>query len=130
VADNLVIVESPAKAKTIQRYLGAGYEVLASYGHIRDLPRSDFAVELGNGGGLPPQVRDPGQARRSTSPRSRRRKGKDTVVWLATDLDREGEAIAWHLAEVLGLDLDQTNRVTFDEITKDAIPPRSPRRAT
>jgi DNA topoisomerase I len=120
VADNLVIVESPAKAKTIQRYLGAGFEVLASYGHIRDLPRSDFAVELGNGAGCHLKYEIPASSKKHVAA-LKKAKGKDTVVWLATDLDREGEAIAWHLAEVLGLDLDQTNRVTFDEITKDAI---------
>ena len=120
MADNLVIVESPAKAKTIQRYLGAGYEVMASYGHIRDLPRSDFAIEVHDGGGCKLVYEIPDKSKKHVTA-LKKAHGKDTTVWLATDLDREGEAIAWHLAEVLGLDLDQTNRVTFDEITQNAI---------
>ena len=120
MADNLVIVESPAKAKTIQRYLGAGYEVMASYGHIRDLPRSNFAIEVHDGGGCELVYEVPDKSKKHVTA-LKKAHGKETTVWLATDLDREGEAIAWHLAEVLGLDLDQTNRVTFDEITQNAI---------
>ena len=118
-AENLVIVESPAKAKTIQRYLGEGFEVLASYGHIRDLPRSDFAINIhDNGCDLTYEI--PKNSSKHVTA-LKKAHGKDTTVWLATDLDREGEAIAWHITEVLGLDLDTTNRVIFDEITKDAI---------
>jgi DNA topoisomerase-1 len=119
MADNLVIVESPAKAKTIQRYLGEGYEVLASYGHIRDLPRSDFAVEVFDGGGCDLVYEVPESSKKHVTALKKAAKG--ATVWLAPDLDREGEAIAWHISEVLGLDVDTTNRVTFDEITEPAI---------
>ncbi len=119
MAENLVIVESPAKAKTIERYLGSRFKVLASYGHIRDLPRSDFAVEFDDGAAqLVYEV--PENAKKHVAALRKAAKDADTV-WLAPDLDREGEAIAWHVAEVLGLDPDQTNRVTFDEITEPAI---------
>jgi DNA topoisomerase I len=121
VAENLVIVESPAKAKTIERYLGARFTVLASYGHIRDLPRSDFAIEFdGNGGGCRLVYEVPERSKKHVAALRKAAKDADTV-WLAPDLDREGEAIAWHIAELLGLDVDQTNRVTFDEITEPAI---------
>jgi DNA topoisomerase I len=120
VAKNLVIVESPAKAKTIERYLGSAYEVLASYGHIRDLPRSDFAIELRNGGDCRLTYEIPEKSKKHVAALRKAAKQAETV-WLAPDLDREGEAIAWHIAEVLDLDLDQTNRVTFDEITERAI---------
>ena len=119
MADNLVIVESPAKAKTIQRYLGDGFEVLASYGHIRDLPRSNFAIELEDAGGCHLVYEVPDKSSKHVSALKKAAKG--AKVWLAPDLDREGEAIAWHIAEVLGLDVAETNRVTFDEITKGAI---------
>jgi DNA topoisomerase-1 len=120
VAENLVIVESPAKAKTIERYLGDRFQVLASYGHIRDLPKSDFAVEVEDGGGCRLRYEIPsGSAKHVSALRNAAREAE--TVWLAPDLDREGEAIAWHVAEVLDLDLDRTNRVTFDEITKEAI---------
>ncbi|TVR19615.1 MAG: type I DNA topoisomerase [Nitriliruptor sp.] len=120
VADNLVIVESPAKAKTIERYLGSGYKVLASYGHIRDLPRSDFAIEFTDAGEAELVYEVPESSKKHVA--ALRKAAKDaTSVWLAPDLDREGEAIAWHIAEVLDLDLDDTKRVTFDEITEDAI---------
>jgi DNA topoisomerase I len=119
VTENLVIVESPAKAKTIERYLGQRYTVLASYGHIRDLPRSDFAVEVDDGDcRLVYEI--PASSRKHVDALRRAAK-QATTVWLAPDLDREGEAIAWHIAEVLGLDVDSTNRVTFDEITERAI---------
>ncbi|MBW3621716.1 MAG: type I DNA topoisomerase, partial [Actinobacteria bacterium] len=120
MAENLVIVESPAKAKTIERYLGDRFQVLASYGHIRDLPKSNFAIEVEDGGGCHLVYEVPGNSAKHVA--ALRKAAKDaTTVWLAPDLDREGEAIAWHVAEVLDLDLDTTNRVTFDEITKDAI---------
>jgi DNA topoisomerase-1 len=119
VADNLVIVESPAKAKTIERYLGPGWKVMASYGHVRDLPRSDFAiVREGNDCQLTYVVPDRSQKHVAALKRAAKDAG---TVWLAPDLDREGEAIAWHLTQVLGLDPATTNRVTFDEITAPAI---------
>ncbi len=121
MADNLVIVESPAKAKTIEKYLGPGYKVLASYGHIRDLPRSDFAVVTGD---VPDEVEltyeVPSASKKHVTALRKEAKG-DTRVWLATDLDREGEAIAWHVAEIVDLDVADTPRVVFDEITEGAI---------
>ncbi len=120
MADNLVIVESPAKAKTIERYLGGDYTVLASYGHIRDLPRSDFAIEFDDDGSVHLVYEVPDSSGKHVSALRKAAKEASTV-WLAPDLDREGEAIAWHVAEVLDLDVDETNRVTFDEITEDAI---------
>jgi len=120
-AQNLVIVESPAKARTIERYLGPGYTVLASYGHVRDLPRSNFAIELDDeGGGCSLVYEIPERSAKHVAALRKAARTADTV-WLAPDLDREGEAIAWHLAEVLGLDVATTNRVTFDEITEPAI---------
>ncbi|MBW3577713.1 MAG: type I DNA topoisomerase [Actinobacteria bacterium] len=115
----LVVVESPTKAKTIERYLGEGYRVVASYGHIRDLPKSDFAVEVDDGGARLHYEVPSGSKKHVTK---LRQAAKDAErVWLALDLDREGEAIAWHVAEILGLDARQANRVIFDEITRDAI---------
>jgi len=119
VAENLVIVESPAKAKTIERYLGSGFRVLASYGHIRDLPRSDFAVEFDDQGCR--LVYEVSESSKKHVAALRKAAREASTVWLAPDLDREGEAIAWHIAEVLGLDAAQANRVTFDEITEPAI---------
>jgi DNA topoisomerase I len=120
VAENLVIVESPAKAKTIERYLGDRFEVLASYGHVRDLPRSDFAIDVHGDGGCNLRYEVPEKSKKHVAALKKAAKSA-TTVWLAPDLDREGEAIAWHVAEILDLDLDQTNRVTFDEITEPAI---------
>jgi len=121
VADNLVIVESPAKAKTIEKYLGPGYQVLASYGHIRDLPRSDFAILTDDASGdVELKYEVPEKAKKHVTA-LRKASGEGTQVWLATDLDREGEAIAWHIAELLGLDVADTPRVVFDEITEGAI---------
>jgi len=119
-AHNLVIVESPAKARTIERYLGPGYTVLASYGHVRDLPRSNFAIERDDKGGCGLIYEVPERSAKHVAALRKAARTADTV-WLAPDLDREGEAIAWHLAEVLGLDVATTNRVTFDEITEPAI---------
>ncbi|MCC5949216.1 MAG: type I DNA topoisomerase [Nitriliruptoraceae bacterium] len=120
MAENLVIVESPAKAKTIERYLGSSFKVLASYGHIRDLPRSDFAIEFHDDGEAELVYEVPEKSKKHVA--ALRKAAKDaSTVWLAPDLDREGEAIAWHIAEVLDLDVAQTNRVTFDEITEAAI---------
>ncbi len=120
MADNLVIVESPAKAKTIERYLGSSFKVLASYGHIRDLPRSDFAIEVEDGGGCHLVYEIPENSKKHVAALRKAAKEAQTV-WLAPDLDREGEAIAWHVAEALNLDVAETNRVTFDEITEPAI---------
>ena len=120
MAENLVIVESPAKAKTIERYLGDRFEVLASYGHVRDLPRSDFAIDLRGDGDVALRYEVPEKSKKHVAALKKAAKAA-TTVWLAPDLDREGEAIAWHIAEILDLDLDRTNRVTFDEITEPAI---------
>ncbi|MDR0943200.1 MAG: type I DNA topoisomerase, partial [Ruminococcus sp.] len=115
---NLVIVESPAKAKTIGKYLGSDYEVIASMGHVRDLLKSKMGIDFENG----------------FTPSYTEMKGKEDIikklkiaakkadyVYLATDPDREGEAISWHLAQILGLPLNEKNRVTFNEITKSGI---------
>lgn len=111
----LVIVESPAKAKTIQKYLGEGYDVVASMGHIRDLPKSKLGIDIEHGF-QPDYVEIKGK---EDLVQTLKKKGKKSdAIYLATDPDREGEAISWHLAYLLGLDLDQANRVTFNEITK------------
>lgn len=115
---DLVIVESPAKAKTIQKYLGEGFEVVASNGHVRDLPKSKIGVDI----------------EKDFEPKYENIKGKENLiadlmhkaevshkVYLATDPDREGEAISWHLAHILGLDLNDKNRITFNEITKSGV---------
>ena len=99
MADNLVVVESPAKAKTIEKYLGAGYTVLASYGHIRDLPRSDFAVEVHDGGGCDLVYEVPEKSKKHVTALKKAAKG--ATVWLAPDLDREGEALASELRATL-----------------------------
>ena len=114
---NLVIVESPAKAKTIEKYLGADYKVMSSYGHIRDLKKKDFGVDLKT---FEPQYEIPTDKRKVVT-ELRAQAKKSEAVWLASDEDREGEAISWHLAEVLGLDPKETRRIVFHEITKPAI---------
>lgn len=114
---NLVIVESPAKAKTIEKYLGADYKVMSSYGHIRDLKKKDFGVDLKT---FEPQYEIPADKRKVVT-ELRAQAKKSEAVWLASDEDREGEAISWHLAEVLGLDPKETRRIAFHEITKPAI---------
>ena len=114
----LVIVESPAKAKTIKKYLGRGYEVMASMGHVRDLPKSRLGIDVENN--FQPDyidIRGKGDLRKALKAAAK----KSDFVYLATDPDREGEAISWHLAAMLGLDLDQKNRVTFNEITKTGV---------
>ena len=116
---NLVIVESPAKARTIEKYLGRDYKVLASVGHVRDLPRSDFAVDVDDGR-VRLRYEVPKGSAKVVSTIRRAARDADRV-FLATDLDREGEAIAWHVAEVVGVDTDDENRVVFAEITRDAI---------
>ena len=119
MAKNLVIVESPAKAKTIEKYLGGNYRVLASVGHVRDLPRSDFAVDTSTDD---VSLRYEVPKGSSKVVGSIRKAAKDADrVFLATDLDREGEAIAWHVAEVADIDTSNENRVVFSEITRDAV---------
>jgi DNA topoisomerase I len=119
MSKNLVIFESPTKAKTIEKYLGSDYRVMASVGHIRDLPRSDFAVEV-DGSNVALKYEVPSKSKKVVSSIRKAVKGAENV-FLATDLDREGEAIAWHVAEVAGIDTSTENRVVFSEITRDAI---------
>jgi DNA topoisomerase I len=115
---NLVIVESPAKAKTIEKFLGKDYKVLSSFGHIRDLSKKDFGVDMANN--FKPLYEISPDKKKLVSELKSNAKDAETV-WLASDEDREGEAIAWHLYEVLGLDKTNTKRIVFHEITKDAI---------
>src|SRR6516162_725771 len=115
---SLVIVESPAKAKTINKYLGAEYEVVASKGHVRDLPKSRFGIDIE--GGWVPTYR-PLKDRKDVLESLKKQAAKAKTVYLAPDPDREGEAIAWHLKEALGLADDKARRVTFNEITKGAV---------
>lgn len=115
---NLVIVESPAKAKTIEKFLGPDYKVMSSYGHIRDLKSKTFSIDVEKG--FEPIYEIPDDKKSVVDELRRAAAGADTV-WLASDEDREGEAIAWHLAEVLGLDPATTKRIVFHEITKKAI---------
>ena len=117
-ARNLVIVESPAKAKTINKYLGPEYEVVASKGHVRDLPKSRFGIDI-EGGWLP--TYRPLEDRKDVLASLKKQAAKADTVYLAPDPDREGEAIAWHLKEALGLKDDKARRVTFNEITKRAV---------
>jgi len=114
----LVIVESPTKAKTINRYLGSEYKVMASMGHVRDLPESELGVDLENGFEPVYQILP---SRRKVVQSLKKAAEEAGEVYLATDLDREGEAIAWHLAHALDLDQQSTQRVVFNEITKTAI---------
>lgn len=114
---NLVIVESPAKAKTIEKFLGKDFKVMSSYGHIRDLKKKNFGVDLDT---FQPQYEIPADKKHVVSELKAQAK-KSEAVWLASDEDREGEAISWHLAEVLGLDPKETRRIVFHEITKPAI---------
>jgi DNA topoisomerase-1 len=119
---NLVIVESPAKARTIERYLGEDYRVLASYGHVRDLPENPGKGKLGVDvdHDFAPEYEVPESSRRHVADITRAARSADTV-FLATDLDREGEAIAWHVAEAAGVPAAKQRRVTFNEITEGAI---------
>ena len=114
----LVVVESPAKAKTIEKYLGSTYKVVASLGHIRDLPKSTLGVDVDNDYD-PKYINIRGKGDLIKGLRKEAKAAK--VVYLASDPDREGEAISWHLQHILGLDPEQPNRVVFNEITKDAI---------
>lgn len=115
--ENLVIVESPAKAKTIEKFLGEGYKVMSSYGHIRDLKKKELSIAPDT---LEPAYEIPEEKQKVVSELKQNAK-VSKKVWLASDEDREGEAISWHLCEVLGLDEDNTNRIVFHEITKPAI---------
>src|ERR1700687_2394705 len=115
---HLVIVESPAKAKTINKYLGPDYEVVASKGHVRDLPKSRFGIDIENGW-IPKYL--PLKDRKEVLASLKKHAAGAHTVYLAPDPDREGEAIAWHLKESLGLKDEQTRRVTFNEITKTAV---------
>ncbi len=118
MSKTLVVVESPAKAKTIEKYLGTEFAVRASYGHIRDLPKSDLGVDVDDGFEVTYQV--PDDSKRHVAQLRKALKQADELV-LATDYDREGEAIAFHVATLLGVDPVQAKRVTFTEITRDAI---------
>ena len=115
--ENLVIVESPAKAKTIEKFLGKDYKVMSSYGHIRDLKKKEISIDLKS---LEPDYEIPDEKKKLVAELKASAKKADKV-WLASDEDREGEAISWHLCEVLGLDEKNTNRIVFHEITKPAI---------
>ena len=114
---NLVIVESPAKAKTIEKFLGEDFKVMSSYGHIRDLKKHELSIDEQT---LQPEYEIPEEKMKLVSELKSQAK-KASQVWLASDEDREGEAISWHLCEVLGLDEEQTKRIVFHEITKPAI---------
>ena len=115
--ENLVIVESPAKAKTIEKFLGKDYKVMSSYGHIRDLKKKELSIDLDT---LNPDYEIPEEKKKVVSELKKNAKTAKKI-WLASDEDREGEAISWHLCEVLGLDEANTNRIVFHEITKPAI---------
>ena len=115
---DLVIVESPAKAKTIEKYLGEGFKVLSSYGHVRDLPERDLSVDVENGFEPTYIIPDDKKGRLAELKKA---SDKAAMVWLATDEDREGEAISWHLKEALKLSDEKVKRITFNEITKQAV---------
>lgn len=115
---NLVIVESPAKAKTIEKYLGSDFKVMSSYGHIRDLKKKSFSIDVNNN--FAPLYEIPSDKVQLVS-ELKKAATQAEIVWLASDEDREGEAIAWHLFEVLELDAAKTRRIVFHEITKSAI---------
>ena len=114
---NLVIVESPAKAKTIEKFLGKDFKVMSSYGHIRDLKKKELSIDDTS---LVPEYEIPDDKVKLVSELKKQAKLAEKV-WLASDEDREGEAISWHLCEVLGLDEKKTSRIVFHEITKPAI---------
>ncbi len=118
MSENLVIVESPAKAKTIEKFLGKGFVVKSSFGHIRDLAKKGLGIEIEND--FTPNYEVPADKKKTVTELAKSAKAAKTV-WLASDEDREGEAIAWHLAQVLGLDPATTKRIVFHEITKQAI---------
>jgi DNA topoisomerase-1 len=116
--ENLVIVESPAKAKTIEKYLGKDFRVISSFGHIRDLKKKNLGIDIENG--FAPEYEIPKEKSKVVG-ELKKAAAESKNVWIASDEDREGEAIAWHLASVLKLDLTSTKRIVFHEITRDAI---------
>src|ERR1700752_2315030 len=118
MAKNLLIVESPAKAKTIEKILGKDFEVKSCYGHIRDLEKDEMGIDIKDH--YKPRYIIPDEKEKVVK-ELRQLAKKSDEVWLATDEDREGEAISWHLCEVLGLDPKKTKRIVFHEITKPAI---------
>ncbi len=118
MAKNLVIVESPAKEKTIKKFLGSSYEVLASQGHVRDLPKSQLGIDVQHDY-EPKYITIRGKG--DILAKLRREVKKADHVYLATDPDREGEAISWHLSQALKLDMKKASRITFNEITKNAV---------
>jgi DNA topoisomerase I len=117
MAKNLVIVESPAKAKTIEKYLGSDFKVTSSFGHIRDLPKKGISIDIEKG--FKPTYEVPADKRKVVA--QLKKDAKNRAVWLASDEDREGEAIAWHLCKALDLKPSETKRIVFHEITKPAI---------
>src|SRR5438045_196052 len=117
MAKNLLIVESPAKAKTIEKILGKDFQVKSCYGHIRDLEKAGMGIDIEKN--FKPRYIIPEEKEKVVA--ELRRLSEKSEVWLATDEDREGEAISWHLCEVLGLDPKKTKRIVFHEITKPAI---------
>ena len=118
MAKNLLIVESPAKAKTIEAILGKDFQVKSCFGHIRDLEKNDMGIDINNN--FKPKYIVPADKERVVKELKSLAKSSDEV-WLASDEDREGESISWHLAEVLNLDPKTTKRIVFHEITKPAI---------
>src|SRR3990167_5669313 len=128
MAHNLVVVESPAKSKTIEKYLGADYQVLASFGHLRDLPKGELGVDVEKN--FEPKYVIPTNSKKTVTALKKALTGKN-ILYIATDLDREGEAIGWHVVQALGLNdvkcqmsnvkCPEIKRITFDEITKSAI---------
>ena len=118
MAKNLVIVESPAKAKTIEKFLGKDFKVESSFGHIADLPSKELGVDVE--GDFDPKY-EVSKDKKAVVKKLKDLAKKADMVWLASDEDREGEAIAWHLAEALKLDKEKTKRIVFHEITKSAI---------
>ena len=118
MAKNLVIVESPAKAKTIEKFLGEDFIVKSSFGHIRDLNKKDISIDIEKD--FEPNYQIPEDKHKIVSELQKEAK-KAEIVWLASDEDREGEAIAWHLKEALNLEDDKVRRIVFNEITKTAI---------
>ena len=116
--ENLVIVESPAKAKTIEKFLGKAYTVKSSFGHIRDLAKKNLGIDIEKE--FTPKYVIPADKKKLVKELKDLAKDSE-MVWLATDEDREGEAIAWHLFDELGLKKEKTRRIVFHEITKDAI---------
>ena len=118
MSKNLVIVESPAKAKTIEKYLGSDFKVVSSYGHISDLPSNELGVDVDQN--FKPKYIISKDKKDVVRDLKKKAKSAD-YTWLASDEDREGEAIAWHLFENLDLDINKTKRIVFREITKNAI---------